>query len=162
MKIQPINSMQATWYATAASIWSFAFAALTFYWALGGTAGIETIGPAITGLAGDPVFLIFLWLTGIFKLLAGLLALALFQPWAAIFPQRLRLAAAWALGLGLLLYGLASFIQHLLMLTSVVPLPAGLGAYAARWHLALWDPWWMLGGLLFLLAAHSTGRMRRF
>lgn len=37
--------------AYAACGWAFVFAALSFYWALGGTAGAETVSPAIVQLA---------------------------------------------------------------------------------------------------------------
>jgi hypothetical protein len=30
-----------------------------------------------------------------------------------------------------------------------------------RWHAQLWDPWWLLGGILFLLAAWQYQRARR-
>jgi hypothetical protein len=34
-----------------------------------------------------------------------------------------------------------------------------LGSEAAvRWHLALWDPVWLLGGILFAAAAYFFGR----
>lgn len=36
----------ATWAGYAASVWAFVFAAISFYWAVGGTAGGSTIGPA--------------------------------------------------------------------------------------------------------------------
>jgi len=30
-----------------------------------------------------------------------------------------------------------------------------------RWHAWLWDPWWLLGGILFLLAAWQYQRSLR-
>ena len=70
---------------------------------------------------------------------------------------RLR-AAAWAGGGLALLYGAASLVQHALMLTGVIAAPARLGRIAARWHLLLWDPWWILGGVLFVATAWLTGQ----
>jgi hypothetical protein len=46
-----------------------------------------------------------------------------------------------------------NLIQHALMKTGVVPVPRGLDAQALPWHLWLWDPYWILGGLLLLFAA---------
>jgi hypothetical protein len=54
------------------------------------------------------------------------------------------------------LYGGASFLQHLLMLTGALALPAGLGRVGAQWHLTLWDPWWLFGGLLFTAVVRAT------
>jgi hypothetical protein len=39
----------------------------------------------------------------------------------------------------------------------VLDVPDGLGEAAARWHLALWDPWWITGGVLILVAAARSG-----
>jgi hypothetical protein len=55
----------------------------------------------------------------------------------------------------LTLYGAANLVQHGLMEAGIVDTPDGLGSDAVTWHLALWDPWWLLGGILFLLAARE-------
>ncbi len=39
------------------------------------------------------------------------------------------------------------------MVTGLRDTPEVLGEQAARWHLLLWDPVWLLGGVLFLAAA---------
>jgi hypothetical protein len=146
------------WAGYAACAWAFLFAAISFYWAAGGTAGGDTIGPAITGLAHDPAFVAVLWAIGLLKLLGGLLALALVQPWGRSIPRRLLLTLACGGGILLALYGGASWVQEGLMLSGVIPIPAGLGHTAALWHVLLWDPWWLLGGALFIAAAWNYGR----
>lgn len=144
----------------AACAWALAFAAVSFYWAAGGSAGADTIGPALTSLAlaRDPEFVAILWITGVLKAFAGLLALALVRPWGRLIPRWLLLLAGWGTGVALILYGGASFVQHALMVTGVIGIPAGLGVTAARWHLLLWDPWWLLGGILFAVTAWRFGR----
>jgi hypothetical protein len=127
--------LSPAWAGYAACAWALAFSGISFYWAAGGTSGGEAIGPAITKLAHDPAFTAILWSTGALKLVGGVLALALVQPWGRRLPRRLLLAAAWGGG---------------------IPIPSGLGHTAALWHVLLWDPWWLLGGILFVLAAwHS-------
>jgi hypothetical protein len=148
----------AAWAGYAAAAWAFAFAALSFYWAAGGTAGGETIGPAITDLGHDPVFVLLLWAIGLLKVLGGLLALALVQPWGRSIPRWLLLALGWGGGGLLALYGGASWVQEVLMVAGVIPIPAGLGPTAAMWHVVLWDPWWLLGGVLFIVAARAYRR----
>jgi hypothetical protein len=140
------------------------FAAVSVYWAAGGTAGTATIGPAITEpvLARDPTWVTLMWGTVALKVLAGLLALALVRPWGRSVPRRLLLTAAWGAGALMALYaGTASLVQHGLMAAGTLSIPAGLGATALRWHLVLWDPWWLLGGLLFVAAAWSYQRRSR-
>lgn len=56
------------------------------------------------------------------------------------------------------LYGGASWVQEGLMVFGVIHIPAGLGRTAALWHVLLWDPWWLLGGILFILTASTYGR----
>jgi len=158
-RISPLAERRVALSGGAAFIWSIAFAALNFYWALGGTAGSATIGQAITDLANDPAFTIILWVTAVMKALLGLLALVLIRPPVRRIPRRVVLTFGWAAGIGMVLYGGASFIQHALMLTGAVHLPDGLGVTAARWHLALWDPWWLLGGILFVAVTWFAARM---
>jgi len=150
----------AAWAAYAACAWAFAFAALSFYWAAGGTAGAETIGEAVTKpvLAREPGWIALLWATGVLKALGGLLALSLVQPWGRAIPRWMRLTAAWGAGALMFLYGGASMVQFTLMAAGVLSVPASVDATAVRWHLLLWEPWWMLGGLLFMAAAWLAGR----
>lgn len=153
----------AIWAGYAASAWALVFAALSFYWAAGGTVGASTIGPAIAtlALARDPEFVAVLWATGVLKVLGGVLALALVQPWGRLLPRRILLIVAWGVGALLLLYACANLVEHGLMAIGVISIPAGLGATALRWHLVLWDPWWLIGGILFCAAAWSYGHTRQ-
>jgi hypothetical protein len=149
------------WAGYAACAWGLAFAAISFYWAAGGTAGAVTIGPAITGLAHDRAFIAVLWITGVLKVVGGLVALALVRPWGRRIPRWMLLWATWAGGILLALYGAASWIQHGMMVGGVLSVPSGLGHTAALWHVVLWDPWWLLGGILFLVAAWYYTRTTR-
>jgi hypothetical protein len=134
------------------------FAAISFYWAAGGTVGGATIGPAITSLVHDPVFIAILWATGALKVVGGVLALALVQPWGRSLPRWLLVTLAWGGGILLALYGAANWIEEGLMVAGVLSIPAGLGHTAALWHVVLWDPWWLLGGTLFIIAAWNYAR----
>jgi hypothetical protein len=148
------------WPAYAAAAWSFVFAAMSFYWAAGGTAGAETLGNEIERLAEerDSGFVAELWVTAILKVLGGLLALALAQPRWDLVPARALGIAGWIAGGLITLYGAGNLIQHGLMEAGAVDTPDDLGSEAVTWHLALWDPWWLLGGILFLLAAREYAR----
>ncbi len=54
--VSPATARSAVWAGYAACAWAFVFAALSFYWAAGGTAGVNTNAPAVTKpvLARDP------------------------------------------------------------------------------------------------------------
>lgn len=80
-----INRVQsAAWAGYAACVWMLVFAAMSFYWALGGTVGLTTVSLG-QELAGEPWFIRLLWLTGILMVAGGLLALALVQSWDSGF-----------------------------------------------------------------------------
>jgi Protein of unknown function (DUF3995) len=86
--------------AYAACGWAFVFAPLSCYWALGGTAGSESIEPAIVQLARThvPWVLAALWITAMLKVFSGFVALALIQPWGKMVPRWILLILAWVRG----------------------------------------------------------------
>jgi hypothetical protein len=140
--------------ALAAAVWAGLFALASLYWALGGQAGGETLGVEIERLARerDPALVAQLWAAFVLKALAAVLALALWQGRGGR-PVRML---SWVVGSGLTLYGAANLVQHALMAAGAIATPDGLGEDAVPWHLALWDPVWLIGGLLFLAAAHAA------
>lgn len=139
--------------AVGAAVWAFVFAATSFYWALGGRMGAETLGPGLVELARDPLFVaVGLWGAGVAKAIGGLVALGLAAPGGAgRLEAPLRVLAIVGGGVALL-YGSASLVQHVLMLAGAIRTPTALGGAAAAWHVVVWDPVWIVGGLLFLLA----------
>ena len=140
--------------ALAAAAWAALFALASLYWALGGEAGGETLGVEIERMARerDPAFVAQLWAAFVLKALAAVLALAL---WRGRGGRPARVLA-WVTGAGLTLYGALNLVQHALMATGAIATPDGLGEAAVPWHLALWDPVWLIGGVLFLLAARAS------
>lgn len=141
--------------AYAACAWAILFAIPSLYWAAGGTLGAGTIGGEIEQRALDREtgMVATLWITGLIKVAGAIFALALVQPWGRQLPRRLMTVLGWGGGLSMILYGVALLVQHSLMLADVVDPPELLDTTALRWHLFLWDPWWLLGGVLFALAA---------
>lgn len=151
------NRRPATWPAYAAAVWSFVFAAMSFYWALGGTIGIDTLAESIKEKASteDQGFLALTWATGVLKVAGGFVALALVHPWGRRIPRKLLLFAAWGGGIFIILYEGASFIEAALIEVGLLDVPESMGATAVRWSLYFWRPWWLLGGFLFILAARD-------
>lgn len=153
--------LRTGWAAYAAFTWAFLFAAPSFYWAAGGTAGMGTLGPGVAAMARDPWFIALVWVTGFAKALAGLLALALVRPWGQRIPRWVLLAGAWGGGALLVLHGGDLVVQGALALGGFLDIPASATPSAIRWQTFLWGPWFLVGGLLFCIAAWKTPERRR-
>jgi hypothetical protein len=96
-----------TWAAYAACAVALLYALVSFYWALGGTAGIDTLGGSLEqrARAGDPGVRWLAGAAGVLKVVGAGLALALVRPWGRVVPRALLLIAAWAGAVVLVLYG---------------------------------------------------------
>jgi hypothetical protein len=144
-------------------LWAFVFSVISIYWGLGGTFGMETVGEGMLELAlsGDAQLMLINWVSVVGKIGLGLLVLALLRNWGGDGLRRLLRIGLWIGGILMLLYGGLNLIQHVLMVTGNVPIASLLGTpEAVRWHIFLWDPWWMLGGILFLLTARYFSQTR--
>jgi hypothetical protein len=144
--------------AYAACGWAFVFAALSVYWALGGTALSDSISPAIVQLARAhvPWVIAVLWITAILKVFIGFVALALVQPWGKLVSRWILLILAWGAGTLFFVHGGLFFVVGVLALSGTIRVntPETL----LHWYTFLWGPWWLIGGILFLLAAWSYVR----
>lgn len=150
-------------HAWAAACWGLLFGLLSFYWALGGQWLLRTLSPRILALAQDPSFLFVVALTGALKVAAGVVALSLLQPWGERFPRRLRLGTTLLIGFLLTLYALVNLGAAALVALGVFGDVRRLQPPAARWHIFLWEPLFLLGGLLFIGAGWyfwREGQMR--
>jgi hypothetical protein len=131
---------------------------MSIYWAAGGSARVDTLGGSIVELAlsRDPEFIALVWVTGALKVVAGLVALALVRPWRVTVPRRGLIVVARVLGAGMTAYGAihlaASGLVTLLTRTGIIN-PESADWTGLLWHAVLWDPWWLLGGILFCVAA---------
>ena len=138
------------WVIYTAAAWAFLFAASSFYWAIGGTIGTSTLGDTITGLSKESWFITVLWLTGSLKLLAGALVLLLAWPPKRHIMFKLVKISVWAAGFVFTVYGGANLAVLGLMGIGILATPEAMHSQAAFWHLMLWDPYWLLGGIMFL------------
>jgi hypothetical protein len=98
---------------------------------------------------------------GVLKVAGGVLALALVRPWGRRVSRRLVGGVAWAASAVLTLYGGLLVAVGALVLAGVIR-PAGpVDRTALRWHVLLWDLWFLVWGLLLGLAAWHYGRQSR-
>lgn len=145
------------WPAYAAAGWSLLFAAQSLASVLivmaGSSWGADLFGADLARMAreGDVLLIVELWVAVVAKACGVPFALALLRPWA----HRTLTVLGYVGGGLVLLYGLANLVEHVLMATGAVAIPAGLGAHALPWHLGLWDPFWIAGGLLLLYATRN-------
>jgi hypothetical protein len=155
----PGTGPRATWAAYAASTWAFVFAVPSFYWAAGGTGGLDsTVSPDLVRLAHEqvPWFVAVLWITGAMKVFAGLVALSLAKKWGMIFPSWMLLILAWGAGTLLAFHGALFVDVGSVMLGGYISGPQNPGLWAlVRWYAFLWGPWFVLGGALFMAAGWS-------
>lgn len=148
------------WPAYAAAALAFAYAAVSFYWGLGGTALLDTVGGEIERLtrSGGAAAFALAWGAGVVKVLGGVLALALVRPWGRRVPRQLLLVLAWAGAAVLILYGGTLVVAAALVEADVLDAPASADHRALRWHLWLWDMWFLVWGVLLALAAWQFSR----
>jgi hypothetical protein len=160
-QLAPTTRARATaWAAYAASALALLYAVPSFYWALGGTAGLDTVGGAIEelGRSRDPAGVALGIGAGVLKVAGGLLALALVRPWGRAIPRRLLLGSAWAASTVLTAYGGLLVVVGTFVLTGFISPSGPVDRTALRWHVLLWDLWFLVWGLLLGVAAWHYGR----
>ncbi len=149
-----VRTWQTRWAGYAACAWALAFAAVHLYWGLGGTVGLP---PGLSLIDNTPLFVIDLVAIPL-CLAAAALALALVRPWGGRFPRWLLLGAAWGAA--------ALFVVHSLP-TVIDAATLALGRRTqdltaeARFSLFLYEPWFLVGGVLFGAAAWHYMRESR-
>jgi hypothetical protein len=146
--------------SVAAAVLAFASAAVTAYWLLGGTIGLDTVGGEIEEQARERTTLALaaLSITLVAKLAAVALALALAD--ARTRGSRSVIALGLLGGAGLALYGGVLVIAGAIALAGVGD-SSGRDDYALRWHVFFWDPWFFVWGVALALAAVRARRLAR-
>ncbi|MGY1773811.1 DUF3995 domain-containing protein [Blastococcus sp. SYSU D00813] len=144
--------------AYGAALLAAGSAAWSLYWTVGGTALLGTVGGAVEEAArrGGAAAVALGGTVVLLKTAAVLLALALVRPWGRRLPARLLEGGALAAGSLLALYGGVLVVVGALALTGVLGEPADPSAL--RWHVLLWDPWFLLWGVLLAAAARARRR----
>ncbi|WP_370422832.1 DUF3995 domain-containing protein [Streptomyces sp. QH1-20] len=158
MKREPegTGAKPSTLWGRIACWWAVAFAGLHFYWAVGGDVGLSvSAGPLATE---RPLWFVVagLWGVGALCLLGALLAWLLAHSRLRGVPARLARWLGWGASALLLARGIG--IEVLLLTTGTAHLDSSVSASQRAWTLALWNPWFIAGGLAFGLAALRSGR----
>jgi len=140
--------------AIAAAVVGGAFALVSVYWGLGGTALLDTIGGGLEaqGRAGSVAIIALVWFSVVLKLIAAVLPLATVQRWGPARLHRLVRVLAWTAAVILTGYGLLLTSVGLLVQVGAIATDASANHRALAWHAYLWDPWFLVWGLLSLTA----------
>lgn len=154
------GSVAPRWPGYAAAAAAFLFAGVSLYWGLGGTAGVSSLGGRIEELAvaRDRTLMAFVWASVVVKGAIGVLALALVQPWGRRLPRCRLLPAAWTAAALLTLYGVLQETSVVLVKFGVIETPEPRDSSALLWRLLVWEPWFLVWGVLLGLAAHHARR----
>jgi hypothetical protein len=147
--------------AQAACMVGLIYAALSVYWGLGGTWLLDTIGGSIErqSRAGNPAVALLAWGAVALKIVAAALPLLALRRLSSLAWNRTWWVLAWTEAAALTLYGLVYTVGGLLIQADVVA-AVNPNHRALAWHAYLWDPWFLLWGLL-VAAALLRGRHRR-
>jgi Protein of unknown function (DUF3995) len=148
--------------ASIAAVLGTASAAISAYWALGGTALLDTVGGEIErwGRERSTGVLAALWVIVVVKLVGAAAPLALVGAGASHLPpwttSRSARTVGWIAAVGLTLYGVVLTIAGLLVEAGVVEAAEDADERALAWHAYFWDPWFALWGVAFAVAMWAS------
>lgn len=150
------------WSGYAAAVWGLAFAAISFYWGLGGTVGLDTLGGSLESLARahDRTLFLAVWVTGFLKIFGSLLALALAGTCAARLPRQPITVLGWFATASLTLYGGTLVASEALVTVGVIKPTQPVDWKPLLWHLYVWDMSFLVWGILFGVATWRYSRTR--
>jgi Protein of unknown function (DUF3995) len=151
---------RSTFPAWATFWWGLVFGGLNLYWSAGGEFLLNHLGKGIQQdvAEGDTALLVINTIGGLGKIALGCLALGTIARWGRRIPRRLHLGLLYTAGALLVLYGGASWTQMLLVELGVVDVPRSIGEEQVQWYLFLWEPAWILAGVLVILTAEAYRR----
>jgi hypothetical protein len=150
----------ARWPARTAAGLAFASAAVSFYWTVGGTFLLDTVGGAIEDLARErSLGAVALGTTTVaLKVAAGALVLALLHPPANAFRGRSLILANGAASVILCVWGGVNVVVGALVLSGAISQTGEVDRHALRWHVFVWDMWFLVWGLAVALAVAAARR----
>lgn len=134
------------------------YAAVSAYWGLGGTGMLDTVGGdlATDGRAGSSGAYAAVWAACVLKVIASLLPLAavgLVRDPEVVGVSRWL---SWVEAVLLTGYGFLVTFVGLLVQAQVIRADPDADLYALTWHTFFWDPWFLLWGILVLVALRRS------
>ena len=139
-----------------------ASAAMSAYWALGGTRLLDAVGGDVErwGRERSGGVVAALWVIVVLKLVGAFAPLMFAGVGAEQLPVwtrgRWARLLGWLAAVGLALYGSVLTVAGLLVEAGVVEPAADADDHALAWHAYLWDPWFALWGAAFVVTMWRT------
>jgi uncharacterized protein DUF3995 len=146
--------------AYAAALVAFAYALVSLYWAVGGRGLVGTVGGFVEQMArrGGAAVVLLALVAVAAKVVGGLIALALVRPWGRVVRRRLLLMVSAVASVLLIVYGGLNVAAGALVLSGVLHPSGSVNRMALRWHVGVWDLWFLVWGVLLALATASFWR----
>jgi hypothetical protein len=137
-------------FAWAALVIGLLYTAVSVYWGVGGTWLLDTVGGSLAtgGRAGDAAVLAALWGAVVLKLVAAVLPLEVLRRERRRRHSTLLWRLAWAEAAILTAYGFVLTAVGLLVQADLIHRARHADERALAWHAYLWDPWFLVWGLL--------------
>ena len=154
--------MAAAWTAFAVGL---LYTAVSLYWAFGGGWLLDTVGASLTQASRSATGLVVIAVR--FAVGLKVITSALPPPAvAAITPgslrwRRLLPTLSWIEAAILTIYGLIWTAAGLLVQAGVIGTSASADHRALAWHAYLWDPWFLVWGVLVTAALLRSVRPRK-
>ena len=143
------------WPAWAAFALGLLYALVSLYWGLGGSWLLDTVGASLTqpGRSAGPLVVLAVWCAVALKLIAAVLPLLAVGVGAARVRRRYLIRALACVEAAILTcYGLSLTAVGLLVQAGLIGTPANADHRALAWHAYLWDPWFLVWGVLVTAA----------
>lgn len=151
--------LAAAWAACAVGL---LYAAVSVYWGLGGTWLLDTVGGSLAklGRAHSADVIAVVWGAAALKLIAAVLPLLAVHHRGSSRRDHGLSVLAWIAAGVLIVYGLVLTAAGLMVQTDVIHASSTADHRALAWHAYLWDPWFLLWGLLIAAALLLSDRAR--
>lgn len=161
-------ALTAAWTAAGLGLTS---AAISAYWALGGTGLLETIGGELErwGRERGALVVVMLWVIVAIKSGVALAAPVLVGVGKARLPRwvtgRVTRTLGWIAASTLTVYGGYLTLGGLLVMSGLLEIGSGEPSTAFAWHAYFWDPWFAIWGLalgasLWITRPHHRSAVR--
>lgn len=144
--------------ARAALLVGVLYAAVSVMWGLGYTWLLDTVGGKLesSARAGSAATKSAVWAAVLVKLIGAVLPLSVVRPPDNVRLSRWLRVLTWLEAVVLIGYGLVLTVVGLLVQAHVVHTNVTADHRALAWHAYLWDPWFLVWGLLVLLVVRQT------